>query len=100
MATLDSFSNLRERRTVLPVNGHDRMRSDEDVQLRASRRVGHRSVHDEVREIIELLDLGALAEVLCVLYGERVKAERPIEHGSRFVVHPVKVKPEEGLSTG
>ena len=60
--------------------------------------VGVRAEDDEIDEVVELLELGPLAEVLRVLHGQRVKAEWPRRPAQqRELVGPgaVKVQPEE-----
>ena len=51
--------------------------------------VGVRAEDDEIDEVVELLELGPLAEVLRVLHGQRVEAERVAEHGEVVGPGPV-----------
>ncbi len=75
MSVVHAPKYICQDRAFAPVDGHQAVLGEEDVQLHEARAVGKGTVDNEEGEVVELVDLGPLPEVLRVLDRQGVEPE-------------------------
>lgn len=70
-----ALADLVEHGQVVPTNSHQIGCADEAVHFDQLAVVGADAVDDEVKELVVLVELGALTEPLGILYRQRMEVE-------------------------